>query len=266
MFPLDAQLLCALGGYLQALGRTDLAEKSYHTAFHYGQVNAEVWHVAEVRDIAAICHSITFQLQNKHDEARQALEVAVAESPKSVRLRRHLIDVYVKCGLRDEALEQVNLLPPETPKREALRSAVRGACLAVQQNWIAAKAYLKTALTAGCQETFCLRWLAISLLSVGEVDEARGVLQQWQTLEPQNEEVIKYLESLDGPSSDPPRPDQPQPDQPQPRVQTESSADTTSETRQWRIDSPVESQQPVTPPTSAPSTSRHVRGPFPRQS
>ena len=35
-FPVDAQLLCAMGGYLQAQGRPDLACRSYETAFRYG--------------------------------------------------------------------------------------------------------------------------------------------------------------------------------------------------------------------------------------
>jgi len=256
VFPLDAQLLCAMGGYLQALGCTDLAEKSYHTAFHYGQINAEVWHVAEVRDIAVICLSITLQLQSKLDLARQALEAAVAENEGSVRLRRHLIEVYIKCGLRDEALEQVSALPRDTPRREALRSAVRGACLGVQQNWIAARAYLKTAFTAGCQETFCLRWFVISLLSCGEVDEARAVLLQWRTLEPQSDEVAKYLASLDQQSSD----------QTQPDSQIVAPEDTTLERRQWRIDAPIESPKKVAPPTSTTAATNQVRGNSPGRS
>ncbi len=41
VFPLDAQLLCAVGTYLQGSGRIDLAIKSFQTAAEHGQVNVE---------------------------------------------------------------------------------------------------------------------------------------------------------------------------------------------------------------------------------
>ena len=36
IFPLDAQLLCAMGSYLQVQNRLDLAERSFETAVKYG--------------------------------------------------------------------------------------------------------------------------------------------------------------------------------------------------------------------------------------
>src|SRR5262249_31596492 len=52
-FPLDAQLMCAMAGYLQAQGRLDLACRSYQTAVEYGQVNLRAWHLASLADVAA---------------------------------------------------------------------------------------------------------------------------------------------------------------------------------------------------------------------
>jgi tetratricopeptide (TPR) repeat protein len=215
IFPLDAQLLCALGGYLQSMGQTELAQQSYETAFHYGQLNPLVWHVAEVRAIAAICWGITLQMQNKLDEAEQTLREALAACEGSVRVRRQLIELLVQRARRDEALEQVDQLPPETPHREALRSAVRGACLGVKKNWIAAKAYLQTAYHAGCRDALCMRWLATAAIAAGQLDEARQVLRSWADDEPDNPDLRKLLASV--------------------AVSTEPDEDIQ---RQWRIDAP----------------------------
>ncbi|MBM4001902.1 MAG: glycosyltransferase, partial [Planctomycetes bacterium] len=56
-FPLDTQLLCAMGGYLQSQGRLDLAVRAYQTAHQYGQVQPESWHLNEIREIATCCHA-----------------------------------------------------------------------------------------------------------------------------------------------------------------------------------------------------------------
>ena len=190
-FPLDAQLLCAMGGYLQTAGRTDVATQCYETAYRYGQINPAVWHVPEVREIAAICYSITLQLTDQLDLAESVLTEALDTDARSGRVGRHLIELLVKRGKRDEALEQVRCLPNDTPHREPLRSAVRGACLAVKGNWITAKAYLKTAYNAGSRDPICLRWLAITLLSSGEQGEALEIIEQWRQAEPQNAEAVK---------------------------------------------------------------------------
>ena len=192
-FPLDAQLLCAMGGYLQAAGRTEVAAQSYETAVRYGQLNPSVWHVAEVREIATVCYSIILQLQDKLAEATQVLEKSLEGTPSSLRVRRQLIELLAKRGEQDRALEQVRLLPKTTPNREALRSAVRGACLAAKQNWIAAKAYLRTAYSAGCREPLCLRWFAVALSTTGEQDESIRILEEWRECQPDNSEVVRLL-------------------------------------------------------------------------
>jgi len=195
-FPLDAQLLCALGGYLESQGRIELAGRAYHLALEHGQVEPETWHVSEIREIAAICYSLLVQLQNDDGAAQHTLERALAFNPASARVRRHLIDLHVKHDRRREALAEFDKLPAETPHREALRSAIRGACQAGRQNWASALAYLQTAYTGGCRDAICLRWLAVSLVSTGDTAAALPILQEWQALEPRNTEVQNYLASL----------------------------------------------------------------------
>lgn len=195
IFPVDAQLLCALGGYLQGRGKIDLASQAYLTAFQFGQVNPTVWHVSEIRDIAAVCHSLTLQLRQQSDEAIKFLEGALADYAGSTRIRRRLIDVFIQQGARDSALAHVGELPP-MPHLEAFRSAVRGACFAVQKNLIAAKAYLNASYTHGCRDPLCLKWLSLCLIATGDATMARRTLDEWQRLEPRNQEINKLRGAL----------------------------------------------------------------------
>ncbi len=196
IFPLDAQLLCAIGSYMQRAGRLDLASRSYRTAVRHGQLNLETWHVAAIRDVATLCLSLSLELLGEDDEAREVVEQAVVGQANPVRLRRRLIDMYVKHDRRKEALDQVSLLPAETPHRDALRSAVRGACLASQKNWVAARAYLQTAYDGGCRDVLCLRWLSVALASSGELAAAEPILRQWEAAAPGVAEPKRYLEMI----------------------------------------------------------------------
>jgi tetratricopeptide (TPR) repeat protein len=196
-FPLDAQLLCAMGGYLQAQGRLDLAGRSYQMAFEHGQIDPEVWHVGEIDQIAAICWSLALQLQQEDEPARRALEAALARDPAAERVRRQLIDLHVKHDRRQEALAQLDQLPATVPHREALRSAVRGACQAARQNWVPAVAYLQTAYGAGCRDPLCLRWLSVALVSLGQTAEAEPIVRQWLEVEPQSVEARQYLQAIE---------------------------------------------------------------------
>jgi tetratricopeptide (TPR) repeat protein len=196
-FPLDAQLLCALGGYMQAEGRIDMAVRAYQTAFEHGQVDPEIWHVPDIFEIATACLCLAQQLQNNDEGAQRALEQGLSRNPSAVRLRRQLIDLHVKHDRRKEALAEFDLLPAETPNREALRSAIRGACLASRQNWTPALAYLQTAYNGGCRDTLCLRWLSVALASSGDTNAAREVLATWQAIEPRSGEVERLLAALE---------------------------------------------------------------------
>ncbi len=195
-FPMDAQLLCAMGGYLQAQGQTELAMKAYKTTCQHGQINPGVWHVSNIYEIASVCLSLTFQLLGQQDQAIQTLAEAAEVDPTSLRIRRHLLELYIKAGQRDKALKQLDAFPRDFPNREALRSVVRGACLATANNWIAAKAYLKTGYNAGSRDPICLRWYATVLIASGELDAARPIAAEWLELEPTNTAAQQMHEML----------------------------------------------------------------------
>jgi glycosyltransferase involved in cell wall biosynthesis/Flp pilus assembly protein TadD len=195
-FPLDAQLLCALGNYLQLDNRIDLASRAFENAVKYGQIDMETWHLTEITQIAAICLGLTLQLQQKDDQALAVLGEVLQRCGPSARVCRHLIDLHVKHGRLDEALAAADVLPSGTVEQRPFRDAIRGACLAVEKDWSAALAYLQSAYLGGCNEPLCLRWLSVTLLSRGQIEAVEPILRRWQQVEPNNTEVHAYLAAL----------------------------------------------------------------------
>ena len=234
IFPLDAQLLCAMANYLQAQGRLDLASRAYETAHQFGTVNPQSWHLDKLKEVATICFSLTLQMQKQDEKATAILKAATAENPKEQRLWRHLLDLHIRLGERDEALAVVDHLDVDGP--EAMRSAVRGACLAAEKNWIAARAYLDTAHGSGCRDIVRVRWLAMTLLSVGQIDRAMPVLKEWQEIDPNNADVQTYLDAIATAERDAEQ-----------RAQHETPA---SQGRQIRVDDPGAPVQSPSTPTS----------------
>jgi tetratricopeptide (TPR) repeat protein len=200
IFPRDAQLLCALGGYLQAQNQLDLSAQAYRMAAQFGEIDPRAWHVPDIHEIATVCLSLTFQLRANDDEACRVLQEALTRSPEAQRVRRQLIDIYIRRDQRKEALGELDRLPIDTPHREALRGAIRGACLAAKRNWVPSLAYLQTAHASGCRDVICLRWLAAALLASGQRDAALPILQQWLAVEPRSVEAQKYLEMFTPPT------------------------------------------------------------------
>jgi tetratricopeptide (TPR) repeat protein len=194
VFPFDAQLLCAMGSYLQACGRIDLAARAYETAVRFGQVNPETWHLLDVAEVAALCLNTLCQLQGDDEKARQMLRETLDRIPHSVRLRRCLIDMEVKYGRVLEALSQIERLPKDFPLREAYRTAVRGACQAARKNWTTALGYLETAYDSGCREPLCLRWLAAALAAEHRTAEAAEIASAWQQLDPTSIEARRLVQ------------------------------------------------------------------------
>lgn len=85
-FPLDAQLLCALGGYLQNTHRVELAVRSFALAGEHGQVNSQLWHLPDIREIAISCHGQLLQQQGQIEAAARTLDQGLARYPQSQRL------------------------------------------------------------------------------------------------------------------------------------------------------------------------------------
>jgi tetratricopeptide (TPR) repeat protein len=197
VFPLDAQLLCAMGNYLQAGNHFELAARSFDTAVRFGQVNEETWHLGDLAEVAAACLGLTLQLLKRDDEAQAVLEEALRRHPESVRLRRHLVDLHVKHGRAESALRAAERLPMAAEDREPLRNAIRGACRAARRDWIPALGYLQSAYVGGCSDPLCLRWLSVTLLSNGQQEAALPVLHLWRRREPNNREVQACLAAIE---------------------------------------------------------------------
>lgn len=202
IFPLDAQLLCAMGSYLQVQNRLDLAERSFETAVRYGQVDLETWHLAEIAEMATVCLALTQQLEGRNEDSREVLLDALGRFPDSIRVRRHLIDLAVKLGRAEEALELVRPLAGTTALSDPWRNAVVGACKAASKDWLQALGYLQSAYVGGCHDPFCLRWLVVTLISNGQLEAARPVLDEWLQREPSSTEALAYLDRMEAGESE----------------------------------------------------------------
>ncbi|MGA2254959.1 MAG: glycosyltransferase [Thermoguttaceae bacterium] len=110
-FPFDLQLLLALGNYMLVRERLDLAIRAFEAAVRYGRITPAVWHLCEVREIAAVCLGLALQARQRDDEACSVLETALAARPESLRLLRQLQNVYRKLGKSAEALALAKRLP-----------------------------------------------------------------------------------------------------------------------------------------------------------
>ena len=123
IYPLDAQLLCAMGTYLQAQNQLKLAIRAFDTAVKYGHVNLQTWHLADIEQVAVAYLSLTLQLDGQADLAREVLEQGLARFPEAMRLRRQLVDLHVKHGRAEEAIDVAAAMPGEAARvRDAPRS------------------------------------------------------------------------------------------------------------------------------------------------
>ncbi|RMF92333.1 MAG: tetratricopeptide repeat protein, partial [Planctomycetota bacterium] len=98
VFPLDAQLLCLMGKYLQNADRIDLAVRSYELAVTYGQVDLETWHLQEIAELASVCWALALQLSGEHDKAEAVYRDALERFPNSQRVRRRAAEHFIKQG------------------------------------------------------------------------------------------------------------------------------------------------------------------------
>jgi tetratricopeptide (TPR) repeat protein len=185
-----------MGGYLQGQRRLDLAVRAYETAFQFGRINPLVWHLDEITAIAAVCWARVLALQDCAEQALAVLQLAVKRDENTPRLARALIDLYIEQGRRDDALSQLEHLPIAPADRPALASAIRGAAIASQKNWIGARAYLQSAYDAGCCDPICFRWLGATLVNVGQIAEAAELFEHWRNLQPADAEPRRLLAAL----------------------------------------------------------------------
>jgi tetratricopeptide (TPR) repeat protein len=226
-YPFDAQLLLAMGSYLQGKGRMDLASRSFEIAVKFGQVELAVWHLRELAEVAASCRCMILQLQGRTSEACEALEESLARHPHSARLLRHAVELSIKMDRPEKAVEFAEKSAADGENLPALADAVRGACRAAKTEWTAALGYLQGAYLAGCRHPLCLRWLTVTLLGGGAIDAARPILEEWRQAEPNHPEMLAYGEAIakaGGPAAE---------------EIASPSAGATTEERQYRLDSGI---------------------------
>jgi tetratricopeptide (TPR) repeat protein len=193
VFPYDAQLLLTMGGYLQGENRLDLAVRAFQTAVETGRVDLETWHLSELAEVAVACYGAALQLQGNSAKAGRILEDSLRRYPRSARLKRLSLEVFIQLGRRDKALEIAETLFSDWPDRALLADVIRGACLARKRQWTAALGSLQSAYLRGCRHPICLRWLAVTLVSQGQAEAALPVLKEWRQAEPQHPELQAYL-------------------------------------------------------------------------
>jgi tetratricopeptide (TPR) repeat protein len=189
IFPLDAQLLCGMGNYLLREERLDLAARSYELAVRHGQVDPATWHLTELADVAATCLSLVHQLQGNAGKAVEVLRDGLAERPASARLRRQIIELYIKLGHGREAIDECKRLPFDTPYREQLSGVARGAALTAAGQPTEGIPLLAAAYEAGCRDTLCLRWLTTAYANVKQWDRFESIVGEWERAEPGNAEI-----------------------------------------------------------------------------
>jgi tetratricopeptide (TPR) repeat protein len=196
VFPLDAQLLCAVGTYLQGSGRIDLAIKSFQTAAEHGQVNVETWHLAAMVEVTMTCWSHALEQAGQLDAAIDVLQQIVQAETSPDRVIRQLLNLYLLKNQRQQALDLLRQLPGTLPMREQLRNIVRGACNLLHGNIPGALPLLHKAYQDGCRDALCFRWYSMALITAKEFAAAETVLREWQQQEPQRAEIQQLLATI----------------------------------------------------------------------
>lgn len=195
-FPLDAQLLCAMGSYLLRMGQRELAARAYETAIAHGQIDPVSWHLADLADVAVVCLSLIRVQLGDARGAERIVRDALAERPDSVRLRRRLIDLDISSGRRREALQNCRLLAADAPYRSKLPNMVRAALYVGERNFAAGRPILEELYREGCRDPLCLRWLLVALLGEGDLREAARVAAEWATDDASNLEAAAFLRAI----------------------------------------------------------------------
>lgn len=201
-YPLDGQLLCALGGYLSQRSMWELAARAYQTASEFGQVNPELPHLADFHGGIVSCRANVLIRTGLVADAIALLEREFHTHPESEWLRRQLLEVYINQAKLDAALTLLVGWPEHASLRDSLRKAVRGAILATQKRWSEARQPLEQAFAAGCRDVLCLRAYAQTLTQLDEQAALAPVLALWREIEPDHPDLSRLDRSVFGSHED----------------------------------------------------------------
>ncbi len=196
IFPLDAQLLLAMGGYVQARNRGDLALRAFESAVRNGRVDLETWRLLDLPEVAVAFYAMALRAQGQEAEALAQLEDGLTRFPKSTRLIKLAIDLSVKLDKDARAIELAEGWA-ETPRDKMLLADVaRAACLAMKKSWPEALALLQRAYAIGCEHPLCFQWLTFSLVSNGQFESAKVVLEHWRKVAPNDLDMQTYSSAI----------------------------------------------------------------------
>ncbi len=195
-FPLDAQLLTALGGYLQSLEQPELAIRAYTLAWRSGQIEQTLWHLPDIQQIAAHCESILLASLGRGEEAVQMLEEALRRMPGAPRLLKQLIELQTRLGNFEGAIHAVDQLPEPEFDRARWQSAVSGLASFSQGNWITADLLLTAACEQGIAEPLFLRTWVESRIQRGLRSAAQQALAVYQQVAPAHEAIARLAAAV----------------------------------------------------------------------
>lgn len=197
-FPLDMQLLTCLGLHLQQIGKLELAVRTLETAIQHGRISLDVWHRLRIREMAVTTLSVVFRLQNDTQKAMEILETNLELVDDRDRICRPLLDLYIAELQEPSAIALAETIWGDM-LLDQMKEVIGGACCAASGNWDMAAKPLANAYAAGCREPLCLRWYAVTLISLHRFAEAMRILEEWIALEPGNSEAHSLLYATKNP-------------------------------------------------------------------
>lgn len=194
MFPLDAQLLCALGGYLQSLNHLELAARSYDVAVQHGRVEPTIPHLANILELAAASQADVHFQAEQWSAADKAVSAGLEFFPESQRLLRQQLQLAVRRRDDAAALAIAAKIEVKPELRDTLTAAVHGALAATDGSLMLARAQLESAWRAGLHDPLCCLWLAEVQLAQEAWADAQVTLDAWHQLQPRSAELRRLRE------------------------------------------------------------------------
>lgn len=195
-FPVDAQLLTALGGYLQSLEQPELALRAYDLAQRHGQVEEQLWHLPDIHEIATHCQAVVLTSLDRAAEAAEVLTQALRRMPASPRLLKQLIELQTQLGDFEGAAHSVDQLPEPQFDRDRWQAAVGGLASFSQGNWQTADALLTQACEQGIAEPMFLRTWVESRIQRGLRNAAQQALAVYEQVAPQHDAIARLAAAV----------------------------------------------------------------------
>ena|GEM_PF-1749589 len=198
-FPVNMQLLVLMGKHMQSTGRQDFARRTFETALQYGQISLDVWYLLNIREIAIVSLALIERLEGNNAAAIQLLEDNLDTIEFSSDYVRYLFDLYISETDEFKA-HRVAERVWDGEELDLMQDVLTGACRAAAGSPESAILPLEDTYENGCRDILCLRWYAMTLLSMNRFADAVPVLEEWCAAAPNNAEAKTYLEGAKNPA------------------------------------------------------------------